>query len=650
MNVFQQVSTPDRSSAAHAMETALLNPIVLRQVFTHLPVRFLLRSCSLVNKYWQNEARTYIRDHRPCHAFVGTKRGNATCVELKQLDNDFGKMKVNPFNGLDITRSCTECLASAGEHLDVELLYHNVLAHPFKYLRFSDIPWGSKLCPTFSVITKILQTQGSSFVEIQLDALSSNMCSGQTCDQILFFPRLKKLTVGWPEYVGPPRYDLLHELVKAAPNLHELWGDQVDVSTLKHIPENKHCAVRELILGNIETVLDAEFLIHFAQKCPTLHTCHLENPPVQAEIFERYCAAALKIWESSRHTLVVFDIKEPWSVEHPLEKVTIPFRFHNIKIVKPGGIHNYARFSNPSKFIENLFNSMDKIEEISPVLNQALVANTPSRFYNLVQSLHLRITHVTEEKAILKFSNSNSLTLRMLEVIHRRDEIQFSSKLFPVLESLLQHCFNSLESLVYYFECEVLPLDNISCPPLTSLTILEIKSCNLSEVIQCMKRMDVQGLFPKLKHVTFDNFIDCRLHRINHDEEEESAIDERHDDNYNQNANEGSKAAVVLHLGLRGEKVRLRDIGMIFRAVTELYLCWTRRSPIPYQEIWTLWPDLTKLMSDLPHEFGPYDSVFCGLHQEEIDELQKYSTEYLQTLQIVPIGPAITNLKSKAST
>ena len=42
-----------------------------------------------------------------------------------------------------------------------------------------------------------------------------------------------------------------------------------------------------------------------------------------------------------------------------------------------------------------------------------------------------------------------------------------------------------------------------------------------------------------------------------------------------------------------------------------------------------------------------YDADFCGIHEEEAVELREMDEEYLRTVQIVSIPPALLTMKRK---
>ena len=79
----------------------------------------------------------------------------------------------------------------------------------------------------------------------------------------------------------------------------------------------------------------------------------------------------------------------------------------------------------------------------------------------------------------------------------------------------------------------------------------------------------------------------------------------------------------------------------------------------PLSKLWSLWPNLERLsissicFSDIygfmpgPPPLHNFDAIFCGIHPEEAAFLQRKSIEYLKAVHIVPIKPAITDLKSK---
>ena len=75
-------------------------------IFAHLPVKLLLRSCSLVNTTWNREVRSFIRDHRICFRHRHLPSG-AICEHLIKLDRFYrtitARGRLAPWNGLKIS-------------------------------------------------------------------------------------------------------------------------------------------------------------------------------------------------------------------------------------------------------------------------------------------------------------------------------------------------------------------------------------------------------------------------------------------------------------------------------------------------------------------------------------------------------------------
>ena len=77
--------------------TALQNELILDKIFEHLPVKSLL-GCSEVCRIWNNQVRTYIRDHRKCTVSISS--ASSPCSRLRELDQVIGDMNIVPFNSI----------------------------------------------------------------------------------------------------------------------------------------------------------------------------------------------------------------------------------------------------------------------------------------------------------------------------------------------------------------------------------------------------------------------------------------------------------------------------------------------------------------------------------------------------------------------
>ena len=100
LTIFSDMSKA-QSGEERPWEKALRNPLVLQHIFQFLPTGFLLSSCSLVNKSWNYQTRTYTRDNRKCTVTVNGKPDEF----LKQLDKFCGHIIANgrivPFNSFN---------------------------------------------------------------------------------------------------------------------------------------------------------------------------------------------------------------------------------------------------------------------------------------------------------------------------------------------------------------------------------------------------------------------------------------------------------------------------------------------------------------------------------------------------------------------
>ena len=67
---------------------ALRVEVISRELFKYLPAKVLLMPCSLVNKFWNKEARTFIRDYRNCRIGTWMLSSNILGSALRDYDSD----------------------------------------------------------------------------------------------------------------------------------------------------------------------------------------------------------------------------------------------------------------------------------------------------------------------------------------------------------------------------------------------------------------------------------------------------------------------------------------------------------------------------------------------------------------------------------
>ena len=67
---------------------ALRVEVILREIFKYLSAKVLLIPCSLVNKFWKKEARTFIRDYQNCRIGRWMLSSNILGSALRDYDSD----------------------------------------------------------------------------------------------------------------------------------------------------------------------------------------------------------------------------------------------------------------------------------------------------------------------------------------------------------------------------------------------------------------------------------------------------------------------------------------------------------------------------------------------------------------------------------
>ena len=70
---------------------------------------------------------------------------------------------------------------------------------------------------------------------------------------------------------------------------------------------------------------------------------------------------------------------------------------------------------------------------------------------------------------------------------------------------------------------------------------------------------------------------------------------------------------------------------------------------MPCDELWELWPKLEELKVHVRActEIQNYDTQFCGISEEEAEELRGVNEEHLRNVQIVPIQPSVMTMRSE---
>ena len=84
------------------VEDALRNPLILNRIFSFLTTKFLLYHSSLVNKFWCEESRKFVRDYRKCAARIShTSLAKPFAMNLMKFNEYLSETNAAvPYNGI----------------------------------------------------------------------------------------------------------------------------------------------------------------------------------------------------------------------------------------------------------------------------------------------------------------------------------------------------------------------------------------------------------------------------------------------------------------------------------------------------------------------------------------------------------------------
>ena len=171
-----------------------------------------------MNKLWNYEARSVLRDKRKCVAVIC---GERPCLRAKELNTVLGSLNVNFFNGLSII---IEYHASELSRITtiVEDVYENIMETPWKYLEFKRRPVGTESCLLGQLMLRLL-SKSLTLEELVITDLPGAIQQRDThaAGSAFELPKLRILHVpGSSMYQGGR--DFLRSLLAGAPNVQEL--------------------------------------------------------------------------------------------------------------------------------------------------------------------------------------------------------------------------------------------------------------------------------------------------------------------------------------------------------------------------------------------------------------------------------------------
>ena len=273
---------------------------ILRQVLSNLTLHDLL-TCSLVNKYWNYEARSILRDYRKCCIQLKTPD---QCLELMNLSSRLPRMNVIPYNGLIIDVDVKEHFRCV-HYPNVDTKYEFLLNYvPLRYLTVEWAGGGEDMdeCPILDVIDKLLLNNSCILEELKMSdpprVLRINRSRPLMTGEITF-PALKVLQLN--EQFGKFDTILVAGMTIAAPNLKEISGLERTYRIRMMVPPNYYCLVKDLWLALGDTETEEHFIRSFAGAQPKLRNIMIEQFVKDLSDVSRQ--AMKLILESSRDSL-----------------------------------------------------------------------------------------------------------------------------------------------------------------------------------------------------------------------------------------------------------------------------------------------------------------------------------------------------------
>ena len=245
---------------------ALQNELILQEFFNFHPLKSLL-STSQVDRFWNARARTYIRDHRKCTAFISTTSNLSPCTQLEQLDQDLARMSVIPFSSLKIVldphtephpgnsrrqrgrrSSHYQNLTRNFNKNDYENIFSKVK------LKHLCISWHEDVvaCPATFLIFRLLTEKAAELESLSFDRVSTLFINLFLAKDKLEFRKLRQLELlNLEDWVENDDDSVLEKILKGAPNLERIAHDG-DRRILEILPENIHKILNKFELQNFQ--------------------------------------------------------------------------------------------------------------------------------------------------------------------------------------------------------------------------------------------------------------------------------------------------------------------------------------------------------------------------------------------------------------
>ena len=301
------------------MTAALENNIVLRKIFTCLPLSDL-KQCRLMNRTWNFEAVSVIRDFRLCTARIWKQ---SQCSDLLALAEVVSGMSIVPINILSIR------LYGSG-HSDCQPIPANILSNLLEALPLQglQVSWEPNFrpsnCAAISFVTELISRKIMELSTLEFTKIPDHFLTYFGEAWTPWLPKLITLDLqalqSYPRSHGTCEFFL--KIISGAPNLKKITGTCVDSSTLQIIPEDKTYLLDYFRLS-ADSDGEVENCSKLALAGPVLSELYIIAPYIESMLprMGSYIQSLEKILASSCKSLKSFTMAAP---VFPLDLLNFP--------------------------------------------------------------------------------------------------------------------------------------------------------------------------------------------------------------------------------------------------------------------------------------------------------------------------------------
>ena len=285
------------------MEAALENKVVLRHIFSFISLTDL-KQCRFVNRTWNFEAGSYLRDFHCCNVNINLCTPCSDLLILNDLARQSAILSINSLRvsfvqNIHFLSSCNHC--GSRRNLYAELLEKLSLKH--LYVSW-DTQFEPKDCPAFQFLVDLFRENTSELRTLEFEHVSPNfrLCYVDENDENWFpqFPKLKELDLGFKSGWSVHE-DFLFKIFQVSPKLTKLKG-YFD-GYMRGIPEDKYPILDRYNLY-ILTTLDETTCLKVAKAKPALSVLTVTNTfEIWPRQNERYFHVLKQLLTSSWKTL-----------------------------------------------------------------------------------------------------------------------------------------------------------------------------------------------------------------------------------------------------------------------------------------------------------------------------------------------------------